>query len=472
MKFTYKIIATCLITIAVIFSLGSALVIYQNHTHLLKSVIEQAAGSQSIESFSLESKLLQDTLEENTQYGSDVSAMDVRAQYYMLQYTSIYTDKERYYLLKRDDQTVYMNTQSSLEANSQIKNDASVRLMKDKKHYYAYLTTELKAGNLTYYLTTYTDITSVYQERNRQLQQFLIVNAGMLIIAFLLLNVSIRYLTRYIGLLNEASKRIAKGHYEERTQINSDDEIGELSKSFDEMAAATQLTFQKLKTEAEEKEEFMSSFSHEIKTPMTSIIGYADMLRTYDCDEATKQVAASYIFREGNRLNALSHTMMDLFALNQQSPKLTAILVEQVMMTLKQYYENSTNHAVLAFHYDSGIVLSNEELLFTLLRNLIDNAVQVSEGTEVLIKGIHLDNTYQFMVIDHGIGMSQENIEKATLPFYMADKSRSRSKGGAGLGLSIVKKICDLHQTPLTIQSKENEGTTISFILEVIKNEA
>lgn len=472
MKFTYKIITTCLITIAVIFSLGSALVIYQNHAHLLKSVIEQAAGSQSIESFSLESKLLQDTLEENTQYGSDVSAMDVRVQYYMLQYASIYTDKERYYLLKRDNQTVYMNTQSSLEANSQIKNDASVRLMKDNKHYYAYLTTELKAGSLTYYLTTYTDITSVYQERNRQLQQFLIVNAGMLIIAFLLLNVSIRYLTRYIGLLNEASKRIAKGHYEERTQINSDDEIGELSKSFDEMAAATQLTFQKLKTEAEEKEEFMSSFSHEIKTPMTSIIGYADMLRTYDCDEKTRQVAASYIFREGNRLNALSHTMMDLFALNQQTPKLTAILVEQVMMTLKQYYENSTNHANLAFHYDKGLVFSNEELLFTLLRNLIDNALQVSEGCEVLIKGIHLDKTYQFMVIDHGIGMSQENIEKATLPFYMADKSRSRSKGGAGLGLSIVKKICDLHQPPLTIQSKENEGTTVSFVLEVSQDEA
>lgn len=472
MKFTYKIIATCLITIAVIFSLGSALVIYQNHAHLLKSVIEQAAGSQSIESFSLESKLLQDTLEENTQYGSDVSAMDVRAQYYMLQYASIYTDKERYYLLKRDNQAVYMNIPNTLEASSQIENDASVRLMKDNKHYYAYLTTELKAGSLTYYLTTYTDITSVYQERNRQLQQFLIVNAGMLIIAFLLLNVSIRYLTRYIGLLNEASKRIAKGHYEERTQISSDDEIGELSKSFDEMAAATQQTFQKLKTEAEEKEEFMSSFSHEIKTPMTSIIGYADMLRTYDCDEATRQVAASYIFREGNRLNALSHTMMDLFALNQQTPKLSAIPVEQVMITLKQYYENSTNHANLAFCYDSGTVLSNEELLFTLLRNLIDNAVQVSEGTKVLIKGIHLDNTYQLMVIDHGIGMSQENIEKATLPFYMADKSRSRSKGGAGLGLSIVKKICDLHHTPLTIQSKENEGTTISFVLEVIKDEA
>ena len=301
MKFTYKIIVTCIITIAVIFSLGSALVIYQNHAHLLTSVIEQAAGSQSIESFSLESKLLQDTLEENTQYGSDVSAMDMRAQYYMKQYASIYTDKERYYLLKRDDQAVYMNTLPSLEASSTIENDASVRLMKDKHHYYTYLTTELKAGSLTYYLTTYTDVTSVYQERTRQFQQFLFVNAGMIGIAFLLLNISIRYLTRSIGLLNEASKRIANGHYEERTQINSDDEIGELSKSFDEMAAATQQTFQKLKTEAEEKEEFMSSFSHEIKTPMTSIIGYADMLRTYDCDETTRQVAASYIFREGNR---------------------------------------------------------------------------------------------------------------------------------------------------------------------------
>lgn len=472
MKFTYKIITTCIITIAIICSMGSAFIIYQNHSHLLKSVIEQAARNQFIETFSLESKLVQDTLEENTQYGNDTQSMDMRAQYYLKQYTNVQQDTARYYVLKREDQAVYIDMDSTLIANSIIKNDASVRLIKDKKQYYTYLTTELKVGSLTYFLTTYTDITSVFQERTRQVQQFLLVNIGMLSGAFLLLYISIRYLTQSINRLNEASKRIANGHYEERTHIESNDEIGELSKSFDEMAAATQQTFQKLKDEATAREEFMSSFSHEIKTPMTSIIGFADMLRTYDCDEKTRLKAASYIFNEGTRLNSLSHTLMDLLALNENTPNLSFIFVQDIMLSLKQYYENSSIKKDLYFLYDQGEVLSHNKLLFTLLRNLIDNAIKVSENKPIIIKGQKHKNTYEFMVIDQGIGMSQEDIEKATLPFYMADKSRSRSMGGSGLGLSIVKRICDLHHTSLQITSEINEGTTIRFILEVRPDES
>ena len=74
-------------------------------------------------------------------------------------------------------------------------------------------------------------------------------------------------------------------------------------------------------------------------------------------------------------------------------------------------------------------------------------------------------------VTDHGIGMRQEDIEQASQPFYMADKSRARKQGGAGLGLTIVKRICDLHGSPLQITSKLHEGTVVTILLEVVDHE-
>ena len=142
------------------------------------------------------------------------------------------------------------------------------------------------------------------------------------------------------------------------------------------------------------------------------------------------------------------------------------------MKQLEDYYQGQSPHYSLKFENCDTYVKAQPDLLFTLLRNLIDNAIKASEIDQPII--ITTDIKDQHVIIsvkDQGIGMSEEDVKKATDAFYMADKSRSRSMGGAGLGLTIVKRICDAHHTKLFIQSKLKQGTTVSFELEVANHE-
>ena len=234
------------------------------------------------------------------------------------------------------------------------------------------------------------------------------------------------------------------------------------------MAQMNEQRIQQLQDNVVQKEEFMASFSHEIKTPMTAILGFADLLRTCDCDEETRQKAAQYIYHEGRRLESLAYTLMDLLALNNRTIQWQCVKIKDVIKQIKNYYLGQNKQERLIIDYDDVCVLSQEELLFVLLRNLIDNALKASQDNQYVKVSIHKCQQHViFSIRDQGIGMSQEAIEKATEPFYMADKSRSRSMGGAGLGLTIVKRILELHHSSLQIQSQLNNGTTMSFALEV-----
>ncbi|MFR1599610.1 MAG: sensor histidine kinase, partial [Coprobacillus cateniformis] len=169
---------------------------------------------------------------------------------------------------------------------------------------------------------------------------------------------------------------------------------------------------------------------------------------------------------------SLSHTMMDLLSLNETTPALCAVCIEDIIAALKKYYDGVDCSCQIKFICASSTVLSNKELLFTMLRNLIDNAIKASCDQQlVLVKGVVYEQMYQFSIMDQGIGMSEKDIAMALEPFYMADKSRTRKQGGAGLGLSIVKRILDIHHSHLDITSTPHKETTVSFMLEVIPHE-
>ena len=238
------------------------------------------------------------------------------------------------------------------------------------------------------------------------------------------------------------------------------------------MADMNEKTIHQLQESVIQKEEFMSSFSHEVKTPMTAILGFADLLRTCDCDEQTRQKAAQYIYTEGKRLENLSYTLMDLLALGNNQIELKSVSMKVIVKQLKDYYQGKHIQNILEFDKMDIWVFSQADLLFMLLRNLIDNSIKASqEGQRIQIKTDVFHDKVKISVIDEGIGMSEEDVKKATEAFYMADKSRARSMGGAGLGLTFVKRICDVHHTGLSIQSQLGVGTTVSFELGVVTHE-
>lgn len=462
MKFSDKLTLSSTAVIAILFSTGATFMMVQNHDHLLQSYISRNMQTHDLESFSLESKLTQDATSNLTSFGSDEKAIRSRSMYYLQQVASH----------MNQPQTLYATGEKKLFEEHSLNDPQTYRIVSYNDSRIMLVSSQITVGKFTYLLESGYDITSCFQERNRQFQTFFLTLLCVLLFSFLLLKRLSVYLSKPILKLHEASRRIAYGNYEERTSIQSDDEIGELSRSFDEMAKATQQTIQQLEVNLAQREDFMSNFAHEIKTPMTAILGFADTLRTYDCDVDTRKKCADYIYTEGKRLEKLSYTLMDLLSLSGKDIQLQPVSIASVVKQLRQYYDAVSIMDRLCFHCASCTVYALEELLFSALRNLIDNAIKASDADqEILVKGELCGKSYRISVTDHGIGMREDDIQQASQPFYMADKSRARQQGGAGLGLSIVKRICDLHGSPLLITSKLHEGTVVAMLLEVVDHE-
>lgn len=469
MKFAEKIIWSCLLTLAIVFSIGATFMLIQNHHYLLDTTIQQNLSNHDIEVYSLETRLFQDSLSYLTEFGENENQMMNKAIYYIEQFRKVSSNQQKSYALSnKDNEIFYSNIDNEYLSMVSIEHNQTYFLKHIQDHNLMFVTTPITAGKNVYYLTTCYDLTYCYSERNRQIQSFIVISLFIFVLAFIILRFISSYLTQSIHKLNIASQRIASGDYSERTHIESFDEIGELSRSFDEMAEKNEQTIHQLQDSIVQREEFMSSFSHEVKTPMTAILGFADLLRTCDCDEETRQMAAQYIYNEGKRLEKLSYTLMDLLSIGEQSIQLQSVALENIVQQLKTYYQGKDVHFNLIFDIINVCVKSQPELLFILLRNLIDNAMKASQpGQNIWIQAKKIEELIQISVIDEGIGMSEDDIKKVTEPFYMADKSRSRSQGGAGLGLSIVKRICEVHQTELSIVSSLHHGTTVSVVLEV-----
>ena len=155
-------------------------------------------------------------------------------------------------------------------------------------------------------LATAYDLTDLYQGRDAALRRFLLLEAAVLAAGAAVTAVLASRMTRPLRTLTAASAEIADGDYARRTGLHTGDEIETLSSSFDKMADAVQEKITALQADVQQREDFMGAFAHELKTPMTSIIGYADMLRTIQATPAEQHEAAGAIYHEGRRLEALS----------------------------------------------------------------------------------------------------------------------------------------------------------------------
>lgn len=228
-------------------------------------------------------------------------------------------------------------------------------------------------------------------------------------------------------------------------------------------------SIQNLQEITDRREEFIASFAHELKTPLTAIIGYADMLRSKDMAPKPRFTAAGYIFSEGKRLEALSLKLMDIIVAGKQELETRRydaayFLREVAAVTVPSVTDDGMK---LEVFWENGEIEVEPDLFKTLLINLIDNARKAShKGQTIELFGRNEeDGGYSFFVRDYGRGMKKEELGKITEPFYMIDKSRSRSQNGAGLGLALCQKIAELHGTTLEYDSETGKGTTVRIHL-------
>jgi signal transduction histidine kinase len=259
--------------------------------------------------------------------------------------------------------------------------------------------------------------------------------------------------------LNETTKHMAEGSYDRRFHVLRQDEIGQLGESFNKMAEAVEVRTHSLEESEKKKTLFMGNLTHELKTPMTAITGYAQTLLAAKLSEEQQQEALMYIYEECTRLERLSKKMMKLLELEMDDGLAFAeIPVESVFAAA----ERSCGVILREKQISLKVVQHGEifpmdaDLMTDVLVNLIDNAAKASRpGGEIILKAY--ENFIE--VQDFGCGIPEEEQGKILEPFYMIDKSRSRKNGGSGLGLALTAMIVRRHGALLEIKSEPGKGT-------------
>ncbi len=332
-------------------------------------------------------------------------------------------------------------------------------------HYYIQTGTVINALDRVVYLETMKDVTEVFEERREGFAMYRRVTLLMLLISSVAMFIISFWLTRPIRILTRATRKMTEGDYSYRAEQISNDEMGQLTCDFNQMANALEENIYDLEEEIRAREDFIAAFSHELKTPLTAIIGYADLLRSRKLDDEKHFLSANYIYTEGKRLETMAFRLLDIIVTKRCKIERQLVEASQLFRYLQEMYGTNTEMEFV-FRYDDAKVYVEVNLMATVLLNLIDNACKASQpGSSIEVFGENMEQGYLFSVRDYGVGIPPEECRKITEAFYMVDKSRSRSHNGAGLGLALCATILQLHGSSLEIESTVGEGSCFSFFL-------
>lgn len=294
---------------------------------------------------------------------------------------------------------------------------------------------------------------------------------GCLVLCGVLLPLILRKTLKPLRRLTRVSEKIAGGEYGLRSKIQTADEVGELSRSFDHMAGTIEQKISDLEDTARRREMLLGALTHEMKTPMTAIIGFSGSLLSMPLTEEGRLEAAHEIHEAAKRTERLSQKMMQLISMQENPVVLHKTMdARELLEKVCAAMEPAAKEKDIAFKTEAqaDTLTGDADLLFSLLTNLTDNAIKASpENSIIRLTAVRDGDKQTLTVIDQGSGIPADKIALVTEPFYRVDKARSRKLGGAGLGLSLCQMIAQAHGGRLDIQSKVGKGTTISMIWSV-----
>ncbi len=307
-------------------------------------------------------------------------------------------------------------------------------------------------------------ISSLYEHSLFVVAFFRIISVSLTFLAvFVLMTTFASFrLSKPVQVLTRAHEQVQEGDFSVRLPDNQPGEMGELMRSFNDMTEA-------LGSTAYLQKDFISSISHEFKTPIASIRGFARLLQMPGLTEEQKAEYIRMIAQESDRLSRLSETLLRLSALEQQTALAsiaTFSLDEQLRQVILRL-EPTWSAKDIGWQLDLKEVslTSDQELLNQVWVNIIQNAIKFSpEGTDIEVRVFRAGNAI-VEIQDHGCGMTEEAQKRIFDKFYQADKSRRQE--GVGLGLSLVKRIVDMMGGTITVTSAVGEGSTFRVELPI-----
>lgn len=307
-------------------------------------------------------------------------------------------------------------------------------------------------------------ISSLYERSLFVVAFFRVISASLTYLAVFVLMITFASfrLSKPVQVLTRAHEQVQEGDFSVRLPDDQPGEMGELMRSFNDMTEA-------LGSTAYLQKDFISSISHEFKTPIASIRGFAKLLQMPGLTEEQKAEYIQMIAQESDRLSRLSETLLRLSALEQQTAlaSLTTFSLDEQLRQVILRLEPTWSQKDIGWQLDlkEVSITSDQELLNQVWVNIIQNAIKFSpEGSEIEVRVFREGNAI-VEVQDHGCGMTEEAQKRIFDKFYQADKSRKQE--GVGLGLSLAKRIVDMMGGQITVTSAVGEGSTFRVELPV-----
>lgn len=484
MKFRIKVTLCMLSIISIFFGIGGTALIYTTFDSSIKR--EQYVARKSYNMILNTLTLLNNS----SSWSSQDEVADIIEQ--------ITSQEDTFSAIKlySDSGTIYSKGESiSLFEDLTSHTDSthvSYKTINADDQYFFQLCGTFKIGVTQMYLDVAYDVSSIYKLRTEQEKAYMSIFCILILLCAIFSYILSYFLTRPLSHLAATARDISAGDHEKRSNITSKDEVGILSREFNNMADS-------LIAAMERQNQFIGDFTHELKTPMTSIIGYADLLRRHTLTSEDTDDAANYIFQEGKRLERLSIKMLDLIVAENSDVKLTAAspcdLIENITSHLKDSYKEQG--ISLATECEPGQCMLEPDYFTSLIINLLENSRRaiINKNTQkfetshkdidsttnnswarrniaeniydtVKLTSTMSDKGCTIIITDTGCGIPKDSLTHITEAFYRVDKARSRAHGGAGLGLSLCAQIVKLHQGSLSIESEVNKGTTIKIELK------
>ncbi|MEL4105998.1 HAMP domain-containing sensor histidine kinase [Oscillospiraceae bacterium WX1] len=339
---------------------------------------------------------------------------------------------------------------------------------------YLFVCSDLTLDNKAFKVSYIRDISNVYRDKSSQISLFFKMNIAITVILAGGLYALIWFLTRSLRSLNKTAQTIADGDYTRRTTVLSNDEIGVLAGNFNQMAEAIESKVNELELTANKRQNFIDCLTHELKTPLTSIIGYAEFLRTAKYNEEIFFKSLTYIYKEGRRLESLSFKLMDLILVGKEKPEMHYESVSSLCSDIEEALKPQLERLNVALRTDiePQKILVERDLFKLLCTNLVDNAIKASKpGGCIYLRGrVTGDVIYAMEIEDEGIGIPEQDIQRIFEPFFVVDKARSKAHHGAGLGLAICAEIVRLHEGKIEVTSQMNAGTKVRIEFPQIYN--
>lgn len=307
------------------------------------------------------------------------------------------------------------------------------------------------------------DISYLDEELKSLSISFMLVSGLASIVLALSLYFIQRKLYAPLQKLRDATKAISQGDFSARADDSGNDEFAELAEDFNAMSDKINEQMDELKTTAQQKQTMLDNLGHEMRTPLTSIYGAAEYSFRHTLSEEERLQSLLDIMSESKRLQRISKILLDSAFIRENGIQMNKFSAGGLMAKMQNIFvlRASEKHIKLTFTGSDFEINGDETLLEILIANLAENAVRACrENGKIELGAEIIDGVKTLYVRDNGIGMTKEQIEHITEPFYRTDKARSRTEGGTGLGLALCKRIVEAHNATLEFESEPNVGTT------------